>query len=228
MAGPDLLRTGIYAVSEAASLIGVSPTKIRGWIDGWPGTTRAPIVENEIGWLDGRLAFSFANLMELRFIAFFEGAGVKLREIRMIMDEVRREINRPRPFATNTVFKTDGEKIVAETVRKNGHCDLYDLRSKNFEMGAIVYKSLKSDVVYDAQGNATAWFPRRDLAPNVIIHPSMAFGRPILNKSGIPTETIAEAWHAEGSIEAVADLFEVSKARVREALAFEKIIRRAA
>lgn len=58
-------------------------------------------------------AFSFANLMELRFIAFFTDAGVSLNEIRMVMDEVRVEIMRPHPFATNLVFKTDGEKVVA-------------------------------------------------------------------------------------------------------------------
>jgi hypothetical protein len=100
---PDLLRTGIYTVRDAADLIGVSAQKIRAWIAGWPRTVVAPVVENDLGWVDDRLAFSFANLMELRFIAFFEGAGVKLREIRTIMDEVRAELHRPHPFATNVV-----------------------------------------------------------------------------------------------------------------------------
>ena len=95
-------------------------------------------------------------------------------------------------------------------------------------MTEIVYKSLKDDVVYDPHGNARAWFPRKDLAPNVIIHPVIAFGRPSLKDLGIPTETIAAAWSAEGSFDAVAALFEISKARAKEAVAFEKDIRRAA
>src|SRR5947207_6137222 len=159
IANPDLLRTGIYTVRDAADLIGVSAQKIRAWIAGWPRTVAAPVVENDLGWVDGRFAFSFANLMELRFIAFFEDAGVKLREIRTIMDEVRVELHRPHPFATNVVFKTDGAKIVAEIAHRNGVADLYDLRSRNFEMGVVVYRTLKSGVVYDPKGDAQAWFP---------------------------------------------------------------------
>jgi uncharacterized protein (DUF433 family)/DNA-binding transcriptional MerR regulator len=228
MANPDLLRTGIYTVRDAADLIGVSSQKIRAWIAGWPRTVAAPVVDNDLGWVDDRLAFSFANLMELRFIAFFEGAGVKLREIRAIMDEVRAELHRPHPFATNVVFKTDGEKIVAEIAHRNGIADLYDLRSRNFEMSMVVYKTLKTGVVYDPSGNAQAWFPRRKLAPNVIVHPRLAFGRPVLKGSGIPTEAIAKAARAEGSIEAAAILFEIPTSKAEEATSFEEHIRQAA
>ena len=81
----------IYGVREAADLIGVSMQKIRAWIDGWRRHILA-LIDNDLGWVDYRLAFSFANLMELRFVAFFTDAGVTLAEIRSIMDEVRTEI----------------------------------------------------------------------------------------------------------------------------------------
>jgi uncharacterized protein (DUF433 family) len=228
MDGPDLLETGIYTVTDAAELIGVAPQKIRGWIDGWPNTEAAPVLENDLGWMEGRLAFSFANLMEIRFLAFFSNAGVRVREIRAIMDEVRVELKRPHPFATNVVFKTDGRKIVAEIAHRNGISDLLDLRSRNFEMGVIVYDTLKEGVIYDPRGFAKAWFPRRAIAPNVIVHPKLSFGRPILKDSGIPTGTLAQAVRAEGSIAAAADLFEISARRVREAVTFEDNIRLAA
>lgn len=223
----DLMRSGIYSVSDAAGLIGVPAQKIRAWIDGWPGTAVPPVLQNDLGWVDGKLALSFANLMELRFIAFFEGAGVRLPEIRSIIDEVRTEIHRPHPFATNVVFKTDGAKIVAEIAHKNGGFDLYDLRSKNFEIGTVVYKSLIDSVVYDPKGDAKAWFPRMLVAPNVVVHPKLAFGRPVLKGSGIPTEAIAEAARGAG-VEAAAFLFEISKRRVLEVLSFENQVRRAA
>nr|WP_294557013.1 DUF433 domain-containing protein [uncultured Rhodopila sp.] len=226
--GPDLSRVGIYSVSEAAILLGVAPQRIRGWVQGWSGASRAPIVENDLGRVDKRNAFSFANLMELRFIAFFSDANVSLHEIRSIMDEVRAELNRPHPFATNLVFKTDGAKIVAEIAHKNGVSDIYDLRSRNFEMGAVVYKTLKDGMVFDPKGNAQAWYPRQSLAPNVLLHPCIAFGRPVLKGSGIPTEAIADAVRAEGSIDTVAELFEITKRRVQEAVTFESHLRRAA
>lgn len=228
MSAPDLLRTGIYSAPEAEALIGVPARKIRGWIDGWPGAVGAPVIQNDLGWIDRHLAFSFANLMELRFIAFFERAGVKIREIRFILDEVRKELHRPHPFATNIVFKTDGAKVVAEIARKNGVADLYDLRTKNFEMGVVVYRSLKDGVVYNPRGEAQAWFPDKKNAPNIFIHPSIAFGHPVLKGSNIPIEAIIQSVRAEGSIEAAAMVFELSERRVKEAVAFDASLRRAA
>ena len=227
VSGPDLLETGIYTVTEAAELIGAAPQKIRGWITGWPNATAAPIINNDLGWVDGRLAFSFANLMEIRFLAFFVAAGVKVREIRNIMDAARAEIKRPHPFATNTVFKTDGKKIIAEIASRSG-VQLLDLRSRNFEMEEAVYDSLKEGVVYDPKGNAKAWFPRRQLAPNVIVHPKVSFGRPVLRDSWIPTATLADAVKVEGSIATVAEFFEIPARRVSEAVKFENNIRLAA
>lgn len=224
---PDLSQTGIYSVREAARLIGAPMQKVRAWVDGWPRTAAPPVIHNDLGWVDGRLAFSFANLMELRFVAFFAAADVSILEIRSIMDEVRALIHKPHPFATDIVFETDGSKIVADIVRKSG-VDLYDLRSRNYEMGVVVYKSLKQGVVYDPRGDAQAWFPRRLLAPNVIVHPKLAFGRPVLKRSGIPTEAIADAMRAEGDIETVAALFEITTKRAQEAVAFEANLREAA
>jgi uncharacterized protein (DUF433 family)/DNA-binding transcriptional MerR regulator len=228
MAGPNLLETGIYTVSEAAALVGATKRQVRGWIAGYPNTKVAPILANDLGWIDDRLAFSFANLMELRFVAFFSNAGVRVREIRSIMDEVKTTLRHPHPFSTNVVFKTDGRKIVAEIASRHGIPKIYDLRSRNYEMIDVVLESLRNDVVYDPAGYATAWHPRRALAPNVIIHPMFSFGRPVLKDSRIPTQTLAKAVNVEGSVSIVAALFEVQPRRVREAVKFENSFQQAA
>jgi uncharacterized protein (DUF433 family) len=225
---PDLSRSGIYSVSEAAALIGESQQKIRAWVDGWPRSGVPALVDNDLGWVDDRLAFSFANLMELRFVSVFAKV-VKIREIRAVMDEARRETRRAHPFATNIVFRTDGKKIIVEIAHRNNVTQLYDLKSRNFEIGGVMYRTLKQDVVYDPKGDAAAWFPRRGLAPNVMVHPRLAFGRPVLQEDGIPTEAIADAIKAEGgSVDKVAALFEISRRRVQEAVAFENHLQRAA
>ncbi len=224
---PNLLETGIFTVAEAAELVGVSERKIRGWIAGYPNGG-APILKNDLGWLDGQLAFSFSNLMELRFIAFFNKAGVKVREIRAIMEEVRGTISHPHPFATDIVFKTDGKRIVTDIARKNGVHDIYDLKTKNYEMQMVVLASLKDGVIFDPNGDAMAWYPRPAIAPNVIIHPRFSFGRPVLKDSRIPTRTIAEAVKVEGSEREVAEIYEINEQRVIEAVLFETSVREAA
>jgi uncharacterized protein (DUF433 family) len=227
MAHPDLLEIGIYTIPDAAELVGASQASVRVWVEGHAGK-QEPIINNQLGRVGGKTAVSFANLMELRFIARFVKEGVRLPGIRKIMDEAREMLRHPHPFATKTVFRTDGRKIVADIARRNGLHLVYDLKSKNYEMPTVVMKSLKENVVFDPQGDAMEWTPRPKIAPNVIVHPRIAFGHPVLRRSNIPTETIAKAVKVEGSAQFVADIFDISARHVREAVAFEEHLLRAA
>lgn len=223
----DLLEAGIYTLPDAAELVEAPPQLVRIWVSGHKDKQNAVIV-NDLGRIQGKVAVSFHNLMELRFVALFHAAGVRLQTIRAIMSDVRDSIDHPHPFATKIVFRTDGRKIVAEIGRKNGIKNIYDLRSRNYEMHPVVMKSLKDDVVYDPRGDATAWRPRRKIAPNVVMHPSFSFGQPILQRSHIPTATIAAAAKAEKSAKAAAWMYEVTEREVREAIRFEQALHKAA
>jgi len=223
MVATDLLQGGIYTITEAAFLVGVSQQKIRGWTAGYSGRKSSPIIQVDIGSSGDRRALSFRNLMEIRFVRVFEHAGVRLGHIRSIIEQVREITRHPHPFATDIVFRTDGQKVVGLIKSQ-----IYDLKSKNLEMFEVVFNSLKDDVEYDFNGNAQSWFPRRQIAPNVIVHPSFSFGSPILKQSKIPTRTLADAVKAEGEISIVADMYEVRVREVREAIAFENELRKAA
>lgn len=223
----NLLTTGIYTIPEAADLVEAEQPDLRVWIEGRPGK-QDPIIENDLGKLGHKTALSFTNLMELRFINLFSRAGVRLNEIRSILEEVRHTLEHPHPFATNTVFRTDGRRIVADIARRNGVSSIYDLKTQNYEMKLVVMDSLKEDVVFDPRGDAVSWRPRPQIAPNVILHPTMSFGRPIVLPSRIPTEAIAKAMKAEGDEHFVAQIFEIPVKHVREAVSFQANLRRAA
>jgi uncharacterized protein (DUF433 family) len=227
MADPNMLETGIFTVPEAAELVNAHPDMVRIWVDGHKGK-QAPIIENELGRVDGKLAISFTNLMEVQFVAFFVRAGVDLREIRAIMHEVKHTLSHSHPFATHTVFQTDGRRILAKIARKNGVESIFDLKSKNYEMKEVILASLKTDVIYDPSGDARKWFPRRRLSPNVIIDPRRSFGRPILRASSIPTAAIARSFAVEKNAKIVSIMFEIPEKQVREAVAFEATYRKAA
>ena len=222
----NLIETGIYSVPEAAKLVGATDRKVRGWVTGY-GKGEGPLIDNQLGWVDGRLAFSFVNLMEIRFIAFFEAAGVRLPNIRAIVTEAKNLMNHPHPFATSIVFRTDGKRILAKIARQNG-VDLYDLKSRNYEMETVVFRSLKHNVEFNPDGEILYWRPRPQTAPNVIVHPKFAFGQPVLRTSRIPTRTLRDATDAENSAEAVAEQFEVPIKQVREAVKFERDLKMAA
>lgn len=227
MSEPNLFETGIYTIPDAAELVSADARVVRIWVSGHKAK-QEPIIQTQIGRMGNKVALSFTNLMELRFVATFAAAGVKLPEIRKIMSEAKRSLSHPHPFATKTVFKTDGRKIVAEIARANGIENIYDLKSKNYEMYPVVAAYLKGDVMYDPEGDAVSWRPRPDFAPNVILHPNISFGQPVLKSSRVPTETLADAVRAEGNIRVVARLFQLPESHVREAVKFEDQLRMAA
>lgn len=227
MLDADLLESGIYTVPEVARLVAAPAAKVRTWVAGRTGLQR-PVIENQLGRLNGTMAVSFTNLMELRFVALFSGAGVRLNAIRDILDDVRDILQHPHPFATRTVFRTDGRKIVADIARQKGVKVYYDLKSHNYEMPVVVMESLKEGIVYDPRGDAAAWYPRPQIAPHVIINPHLSFGRPVLKDSRIPAETIAQAVKVEGSVAMVSDLYEVPEKQVREAVKFQENLNKAA
>lgn len=223
----SLLDSGIFTVADAHRLIRLPNMRVRRWIDGDRRTNAEAILKNELGWIGGKLAFSFVNLMEMRFLATFAKAGVNIKSIRIMAEEAKRVLRHPHPFATKTVFKTDGKKIYAETQRQTEDEQLYNLYDRNFELKPIVAQSLKEGVVYDPSGLASAWYPRKEIAPNVIVHPKHAFGQPILKGCGIPTRTLADAAEAD-SVDAVTKWFEIPAASVIEAVRFEGALKNAA
>lgn len=223
---PNLLESGIYTIPEVSELVEAPQATVRVWVGGHTGKQFA-VIDNQLGRVSGKVAVSFTNLMELRFVATFAAAGVGLREIRKIMDEVKDTLEHPHPFATRTVFKTDGKKIVAEIAARNG-VSIYDLRSKNYEFLAVVMNSLKDDVTYDPRGDAISWRPRPRIAPNVMVHPHFSFGQPVLRESLIPTNVLAKSVEVERNTKFVSEIFDVPEKHVREAVRFEHELRKAA
>src|ERR1700722_424554 len=118
MARPDLMEAGIYTIPEAADLVGASQAIVRVWVEGHTGK-QDPIIDNQLGRVDGKTAVSFANLMALLFIAEFVKAGVTLKAIRSILQEAKQVLDHPHPFATQTVFKPDVKKIVTDIALRN-------------------------------------------------------------------------------------------------------------
>lgn len=217
-----LIEQGIYTIPEAARLVEAPMAKVRGWIAGYKAP---PILSNEIQVVERRIAMSFTNLMEVRFIHTFSNLGVKVGSIRAMLEEAKQVLKHPHPFATNTVFKTDGKNIFASIAKQTDDKALYDLKRKNWAFHEIIAQSLMKGVEFDPHGDAVAFWPRKHEAPNVVVRPSWSFGKPVLEDVGIPTRTLYEAFQAEDETEeSVARWFQIPRNLVHEAVRFETLL----
>ena len=223
----QLLQTGIYTVAEASRLAGVSSRRIRRWLKGYEfkvkhGRHRSPAVWNsQLEPLDHAMALGFLDLLEIRCVDAFIGAGVSWKTLRQVYDQARELVGHSHPFCTNR-FATDGHTIFIELQERNDEVTLWDMRDVQRVFDRIIRPFLKN-IEFDSGRVPLRWWPRgKD--HQVALDPRRSFGQPIIFREGIPTQVLARSVRANGSLEEVARWFEIKSGSVREAVDFEQAL----
>ena len=238
---PDALGRGVYSAKEGLRLLNfsrpgttpsdrVSRSTVVRWLRGYEhggdtdlAKTRKsfspPLWRPDYDVADSDLIeISFRDLIELRFVKAFRDIGLSLIAIRDCYQRAAEEVRDERPFSTQR-FRTDGKTIFLEITEGVKEGKLIDLRRRQNVFKTIVEPSLR-DLEFEAS-TVARWFPLGIKQKAVVIDPSRSFGQPIVSV-GVPTEILANAVKVEGSVEAVAALYDVPKGDVRSAIDFER------
>lgn len=224
----NLLGVGLYMVPEASRLVKIPEQRIRRWLNGYSYISKGEkrimpqLWDSQIGRIDDTLALGFLDLMEIRFVNRFVQHGVPLQTIRRALEAAKDIIGKRYPFSTRR-FQTDGRTIFAEILHESGETHLLDLVKSQFAFASVISPSLYSDMDFSKEDEALRWWPMGHKR-KVVVDPGFAFGQPIVSESSIPTATLASAVDAEGSIEAVATWFGISKKAVKDAVSFEEML----
>jgi len=166
------------------------------------------------------MELGFRDLIELRFVQAFIEAGLNLFTIRNCLNYARGLVNDPRPFSTSR-FQTDGKTIFLDSAEKAEDTQLLDLKKRQYVIKRIIERSFKD---LDTDNNAVSrWRPFKGKS-SIVIDPERAFGQPVAAQYGVPTIVLSQAVLAEGSVSAVARLYEVPANVVRDAVAYEKML----
>ena len=220
----------MYPLPRAARLVGAELSSVRRWLNGYswkygdgrkdsgPLWTLQHAGDEELG---DEQVLGFHDLLELRTVARFIAQGVSLQVIRATID-VARETLGDYPLHSRR-FVTDGKRIFLEAVGRMGEDPkLLDVRRQQFAMDAVIRPSLLEGIEYGTNANALRWFPmpKKRL---VVLDPQVQFGEPIVAEGGVPTDTLAAAFKAEGeNVDRVARLYRVKPQEVKAAVAFEQ------
>ncbi len=214
----DPLFAGFYSLKDAARLLGQQNTnKIRGWLGGWNGG--APILLRDF---EGSQTVSFLDLIELRFVDFFRAQGVPLQTLRKAAERARKEWGTKHPFALSDVkYMTDRRKVFAQEAQAQNDQLTWDLATGQIEMWAAIEAVVARSVIFDPKtALAKQWTPRADFS-NIVVDPRIAFGKPVVRSTVVPTSTLYRQWRADQSYESVADWFRVKVEAVKTAVMFE-------
>jgi uncharacterized protein (DUF433 family) len=217
---------GVYSLTEAARLSDVPQRRIRRWTMGYSYKFKGeshyspPIIASEVAPVNGAATLDFGDLLEVRFLNAFREHKVSWKAIRIASERAKELLGRHHPFSTR-IFKTDGRTILAEIVKETGDKVLLDLVKNQYEFERIVSPFLYAGIEFDKLKEPMRWWP---LGENrlVVVDPTRSFGAPIVDKGGVPTKILFDAFRAEKSTKIVANLYEVNQKEVKDAVYFER------
>lgn len=213
-----------YTLAEAAHYLRIPRSTLRAWVAGRPsgartGSYRAGALIHPPDPRRGLL--SFVNLAEAYILdAIRRYHRVPLQRIRPALHYLAERFGCRHPLVDQR-FETDGADLFIQ------HCGqlLNVSQSGQMAMRNIVEAYLRR-IEWDAAGVVARLYPfTRKRAPDeprvVVIDPRIAFGRPALAGSGIPTAVIAERYKAGESIDQLADDYGRERLDIEEAIRCE-------
>lgn len=214
---------------EAARLTRVSAGKIRRWVKGYNFRKGESVRHSDAVWqgeirpLDNKVALSFRDLLELRFVDAFNRAGVSWKTMRRAHGRAQEELKTTHPFCSNRI-STDGKNILMRQAKEDGDEALLNLVTQQREFTKIVQDFLKE---LEFSGDDIIWWPLGK-ERQIIVDPRRNLGQPTVARSGVPATTLARSVKANSSIEEVVRWYEVQRDEVRDAVEFEESLAAAA
>jgi uncharacterized protein (DUF433 family) len=220
------LNVGIYSVAEASKLAGVSRERIRRWLQGYRSNLRkknyAPLWPGQLPRIDNKLALGFLDLIEVKWVDAFLDRGVSWAMIHKAREKAGKLYPHvSHPFCTRQ-FVTDGRQIFIELHDETGEGSLLEIATDQQVFAQITRPFLQQ---FDFKDGALPerWWPLGKDG-HVVVDPRKNFGQPTIFKEGVPTQTLARSFKANGSIEEVARWYEISPKSVREAVDYEQLL----
>lgn len=210
---------GAYSLPEAGRLLHIPSSTIRHWLFGYsyhhhgPRTQQAPLWNPQYGADQEEPLLGFRDLLEARIVRGLRQTGLGLPTIRECLELARDVVQDDHPFSTRR-FKTDGRTLFVE----QGNAVL-DLKKRQHVFRKVIEPTFV-DLEFDADAASRWWL--NPVRKTLVIDPERSFGQPIVAETGVSTARLAQAVAAEGSVDRVAQLFELKPAVVRDALDFER------
>lgn len=203
----------IFTISEAARYLGVPPSTLRTWVD--PEFGDPLITSFEKDGYQPRL--SFVNFAEAFVIQAARKAKLNPRRVRLGVAAVRKELGVEYALATQRLYLSKTDLLVAPKGGvKEGDSGVEIAWNKQLQMVKIIKKELKH-IHYGSDGIAESIvLPIFDNSPvKVTVDPYVAFGAPIVARTGTRLRDIVSLKKAGETFRDIAYDFGLKESEVK-------------
>lgn len=209
---------------EAARYTGVPFNTLRSWISGRSYSTESGAKKSKplIIRHDSKGLLSFVNLIEVHVLnAIRRKHSIPMTRVRKALDYLSSQFGSKHPLAEHD-FETDGIDLFVEKLG-----DLINVSQSGQLAMKEVFEMYLKRIERDEQGLARQLFPftrstQHANDPRIVsMNPRIAFGKPVIVGTGVPTAIIAERYKTGESILELARDYEIKDIEIEEAIRCE-------
>ena len=198
-------------MSEAAHYVELPISTLQGWVS--PGRDRSPLVTS-VPRKGYEASIPFIGLAEAFVLQAARRAGVPRSRIRPGVEAVRSEIGVAHALASKLLFTDSAELLVRYAADDD---DLEVARSHQRQLTATVKDQLRL-ITYAGDGFA-ARLQLPSFGPaDVIVDPTVAFGHPVVKRTGARVEDVRDRFWAGESVGSLAGDFDLDVETVEAVL----------
>jgi len=214
------LGNGIYTIQEIAHILQLPYNKVHLWVNKYWDGELGSIYENNYSWnIDNTKAVGFHTLVEFYVMVQFAEAGVKIRQVLDAHKELSSSFKTHFPFAQKIVLegiKTDGKRIYLSL---NGNTITLDgTKQLNLNFIKVFFKKLEFD-----SGLLASRFWPMGKEYKIVCDPHHRFGQAVIDGTNIQAEAIYRMYLAKEPLHFIADLYEITKEKVKDAIRFHRL-----
>lgn len=220
--GKDPRDVPAYTLPMAAGMLHMPASTLRTWVKGYRTSTGKDMQRVIRAASEGRvIALSFTNLVEAFVLsALRKDHQIDLPQVRRALKYLESELGSRSPLATETFgVRPELRKLFVERFGTLTHIGKEGVELLEHDLGArvgrIVYVDGKAQRLFPiVRKGATAF----DAPRVVVIDPERAFGRPVVDGSGVPVDVLRGRFDAGDAIESLVSEFRIDREKVEEAL----------
>ncbi len=245
MYGGDPREMPLYSMGDASRYLKLNSKTVRSWIFGrkyrledgskkfWEPVIKLPHPEKNL--------LSFTNLVELHVLSGIRRIhNVRFQKVRLALSYLEQTFPERNPLA-KVDFWTDkfdlfikksgdlicasqfGQQVIQEAVEQY----LYRVE-RDFDSKPLRLYPFSREIIVGFGKKENRPSDLKDTPKSISIDPLVGFGRPTVTGTGIATNVIAGRFRAGENINQLARDYGIEKAKIKEALNYEGILRRAA
>ena len=220
----EMLGRGVYSMAEAAAYARLPYPTVYSWFNPDAKSGREPLFQSDLPDIDGGMALSFLDLVDVLVAGHLRTKKLPLQRIRVWYRALQEQWKLSHPFCHQRLrLDTGTRELFLELEAAEGLSDFAEVLSGQ-QYAKHVIEPFLSHIDYEEE-LARAWRIHR----GIVIDPAVSFGKPAIEGRGITTHVVYNEFTAnDRDADFVARLYGIPRERVQDAVDFEEHYRKAA